>query len=68
MSTSNQDMEILTKLKMIKHMCKTHRYGCSDCVYFNDNKCDVKEVCYELPRCPADWDIDKIEKVIYGNS
>ena len=56
-------MNILTKIKLIKHQCQEHKHGCNNCPdLLPKGKCRVKEVAYLLCRNPSDWDDEQIEK------
>lgn len=60
-------MNMLTKLKLIKHQCDEHKVGCDNCPYLVKgakwDKCKVKEICYSLCNRPCSWDIEKIEEM-----
>ena len=56
-------MNILTKIKLIKHQCEEHKAGCNNCPYvLSKGKCKVKEITYLMARSPWDWDMEKIER------
>ena len=61
-------MDVITKLKQIKHQCEQH-YDCKDCIFCSNKlKCKVKDVTYMLCRTPNEWDIEEIERILNGSN
>lgn len=60
-------MEILQKIKLIKHQCDQHKVGCGSCPYlYEEYKCKIKDITYLMARPPYDWDVEEIERIYHA--
>lgn len=60
--------DIIKKIRQIKYQCERH-IDCANCIFGHGScECNVKEVVYDLCRRPSDWDVEKIEKKIRGET
>ena len=59
-------MDIVTKLKQVSHYCSEHDNQCRNCVYESKNYwCVPMELAdYLRQRCPDEWDVNKIERIL----
>lgn len=60
-------MNMFNKLRLIKHSCELHKYGCTNCPHNIEgttfNNCKIKEIIWKLQKLPSEWDIDEIERL-----
>lgn len=58
------DKQIIETLRNIKEHCKKQGIGCGYCMFLKEGYCQTQELSCLLCEAPAEWDMEKIERII----